>query len=149
MLFLTADIPGSADLPPAWRHRVHCQPRYHIAYFLQAWLEKPLNPPRMEPEPLLVIDFVRRVLRVRGVSLELPPRTMEVLAVLVKHHPQPLMAADIVQGMQEHTGRRASEPGVRSVVQSLRNHLAQIGLDRELFDSRQPVAAQVQEIKVR
>lgn len=133
VLFLTAGFPGPADLPPAWRHRVHCQPRYHAAYFLQAWLEKPLNPPRLEPEPLLIIDFVRQALRVQGVSLELPPRTMEVLAVLVKHHPKPLMAADIVQGMQEHTGRRTSEPGVRNAIQSLRSNLKLIGLERDLL----------------
>lgn len=66
VLFLTNDIPGPADLPLAWRYRVHCQPRYHITYFLQAWLKKPLNPPRLAPEPLLVIDFVRLALWVKG-----------------------------------------------------------------------------------
>ena len=136
VLLLTADIPGPADLPPAWRHRVHCQPRYHIAYFLQAWLEKPLNPPRLEPEPLLVVDFVCQALWVQGSSLHLPPRTMEVLAVLVKHHPRPLMAADIVQGMQVHTGRRTSETGVRSEVRNLRARLKPIGLDRDLLIHR-------------
>ncbi len=136
VLFLTADFPGPTDLPPAWRHRVHCQPRYHAAYFLQAWLEKPLNPPRLEPEPLLFIDFVRQTLRVRGVSLGLAPRTTDVLAVLVKHHPQPLMAADIVQGLQVHRGRRTSEHGVRSAIHTLRARLAQIGLDRELLVHR-------------
>ena len=72
VLFLTADIPGPTDLPPAWQHRVHCQPRYHITHLLQAWLEKPLNPPRLQPEPLLIIDFRRHVLWVQGVSLTPP-----------------------------------------------------------------------------
>ena len=136
VLFLTDEIPGPADLPAAWQHRVHCQPRDHITYFLQAWLEKPLNPPRVEPEPLLAVDFVRHVLRVQGTSLALPPRTMEVLAILVKHHPQPLMAVDIVKEMQKHTGRRTSEHGIRSVVQSLRAKLEPIGLDRDLLIHR-------------
>ena len=133
VLFLTVDIPGSADLPPAWQHRVHCQPRYYITYFLQAWLEKPLNPPRLKPEPLLAIDFVRQALRVQGVSLTQPPRTMEVLAVLAKHHPHSLMAFDIVQEMQKLTGRRTSEAGVRNAIQTLRSNLKLIGLERALL----------------
>lgn len=136
VLFLTDDIPGPSGVPLAWRYRVHCQPRYHITYFLQAWLEKPLDPPRLEPEPLLIIDFVRQALWVEGVSLDLPPRTMEMLTVLAKHHPQPLMAVDIVQEMQKHTGRRTSEPGVRNAIRALRSHLELIGLDRDLLVHR-------------
>lgn len=136
VLFLTADIPGPADVPPAWRHRVHCQPCYHITHFLQAWLEKSPNPPRLEPEPLLTIDFVRHALRVQGVSLYLPPRTLDVLAVLARYHPQPLMAADIVRGMREHRGRRTSEHGVRSAVRNLRARLAPLGLDHALLVHR-------------
>ena len=136
VLFLTDDIPGPADLPLAWRHRVYCQPRYHIIYFLQAWLEKPLNPPRLAPEPLLVIDFVRLALWVQGVSLYLPPRTMEVLATLAEHHPESLMAADIAQHMHQRAGRRISEHGVRSAIQSLRTRLKLFGLDRDLLVHR-------------
>ena len=133
VLFLTDDIPGPADLPLAWRYRVHCQPRYHIIYFLQAWLETPLNPPRLSPEPMLVIDFVRLALRVQGVSLHLPPRTMEVLAALIEHHPWPLMTADIARYMHKHAGRLTNEHGVRAAVQALRTRLESIGLDRDLL----------------
>ena len=133
VLFLTNDIPGPADLPLAWRYRVHCQPRYHITYFLQAWLKKPLNPPRLAPEPLLVIDFVRLALWVKGDTLHLPPRTMEVLAALTEHHPRPLMAADIAQHMHERAGWRTSEHGVRAAVQALRTRLTPIGLSRDLL----------------
>lgn len=136
VLFLTADIPGPADLPPAWQHRVHCQPRYHITYLLQAWLEKPLNPPRLQPEPLLIIDFVRHTLWVQGVSLVQPPRTMAVLAVLAKHHPHPLMAIDIVQAMQELMGWRIAEPGVRNAIRSLRSNLKLAGVEHDLLINR-------------
>ena len=133
VLCLTADIPGPADLPPAWRHRVHCQPRHHIVPFLQAWLAQPQHAPRLEPEPLLVIDFARQALRVQGVPVYLPPRTLDVLAVLARHHPQPLTAADIVRGLREHGGLRTSEHGVHSAVRNLRARLAPLGLDRALL----------------
>ena len=133
VLFLTNDIPGPADLPLAWWPRVHCQLRYHITYFLQAWLEKPLNPPRLAPEPLLVVDFVRLALRIQGISLHLPLRTMEVLAALIEQHPRPLMSAEIAQHMYSHAGRRTSQHGVRAAVQALRHRLGEIGLDRDLL----------------
>ena len=136
VLFLTADIPGPTDLPPAWQHRVHCQPRYHITHLLQAWLEKPLNPPRLQPEPLLIIDFRRHVLWVQGVSLTPPPRTMAVLAVLAKHHPQSLMAIDIVQAMQELMGWRIAESGVRNAIRSLRSDLELAGVEHDLLINR-------------
>ena len=135
VLFLTNDIPGPADLPLAWRYRIHCQPRYHITHFLQAWLEKPLNPPRLAPEPLLIIDFVRSAIWVQGKTLRLPPRTMEVLAVLTEHHPQPLMGADIAQHLHERTGRRTPGHGVRAAVQALRFRLKTLGLDLDLLDN--------------
>ena len=79
---------------------------------------------------------MRQALRVQGVSLHLPPRTMDVLAVLARHHPRPLMAADIVRELRAHTGRRTSAHGVRSAVRSLRSHLEPLGLDRELLVHR-------------
>ena len=136
VLLLTAAIPGPADLPPAWRHRVHCQPRAHAAGFLQAWLATPLEPPRWAPEARLMIDFVRQTMQVRGVVVPLPPRTMDVLAVLAQYHPRPLMAADIVREMRAHAERRTSAHGVRSAICTLRHHLEPLGLDRELLVHR-------------
>ena len=136
VLFLTDDIPGPTDLPLAWRYRVYCQPRYHIAYFLQAWLEKPLNPLRLAPEPLLIIDFVRLAIWVQGKTVHLAPRIMEVLAALTAHHPRSLMAADIARHMHKHAGWHTPEHGVRAAVKALRTRLKPIGLDRDLLVHR-------------
>ncbi len=97
---------------------------------------KPPDPPRRVPEPRLIIDFVRQAVQVPGHILPLPPRTMAVLAVLARHHPRPLMAADIVRDLQAHAGHRISEHGVRSAIRTLRALLEPLGLDRELLVHR-------------
>ena len=120
LLFLT-DAPNS--LPPAWLNRVNCRSRDEAPVFLQAWLNRPLDPPAPDDQPLLIIDFVRNTVWVQGVPLDLPPRTLQVLAVLAAHHPRPLMATTIARHMHDHAHWRTSESGVRAAIQALRTRL--------------------------
>lgn len=125
LLFLTPGMPGPGDLPPAWRLRVHCLPRFQVTAFLQAWLTHPLHAPATEPSPLLIVDFIRQALWIQGTVLPLPPRTLAVLRILIHHHPQPLMAATIARHMHQHGGWRTTETGVRTAIQALRVRLQQ------------------------
>ena len=133
VLWLTADIPGPGDVPPAWHYRVHCLPRFQITAFLQNWLARPLEPPGAEPVPLLIVDFQRQALWLRSVPLHLPARTLEVLSVLAAHHPRPLMAATIAQYMRRRSGGHTSENGVRAAVQALRTRLRRLGPEPDLL----------------
>ncbi len=120
LLFLT-DAPN--PLPPAWHNRVHCRSRDEAPAFLQAWLNRRLDPPGHHPQPQLIIDFVRHTVWMQGVPLDLPARTLQVLAVLAAHHPKPLMAATIARHMHDQTHWRTSESGVRAAIQALRSRL--------------------------
>jgi DNA-binding winged helix-turn-helix (wHTH) protein/heme-degrading monooxygenase HmoA len=80
-------------------------------------------PPREPPEVIevgpMTVDLARRIVRVRGRDIDLPPREFTVLAELAAQPDRPIPSADLAARVwPEDTGMTADD--VRRVVYSLR-----------------------------